>query len=106
MDAQQVTINGRSFHFQTGQTILEVAAENDIKIPTLCHLKGATPTGACRICVVEVEGARTLLPACSTPAASGMIIHTESPKVVSARKTILELMLASGNHSSCIGACK
>jgi predicted molibdopterin-dependent oxidoreductase YjgC len=62
-------------------------------------LKGTTPTGACRICVVEVEGARTLLPACATPAGKNMVIQTESPKVVEARRTILKLLLASGNHN-------
>ena len=65
-----ILINGNEFAFESGETILDVAQRNDIDIPTLCHLKGATPTGACRICVVEVEGARTLLPACSKPAAA------------------------------------
>jgi NADH dehydrogenase/NADH:ubiquinone oxidoreductase subunit G len=57
-----------------------VARRNHIDIPTLCHLKGTTPTGACRICVVEVKGARTLLAACATPAAAGMQVQTESPR--------------------------
>lgn len=98
----QIVINGNKLTYQPGETILEVARQNDIDIPTLCHLKGATPTGACRICVVEVEGARSLLVACATPAAGNMIVHTESPKVVEARRSILELMLSSGNHNCAI----
>ncbi len=97
-----IIINGRSFAFQPGETILDVAGRNDIDIPTLCHLKGATPTGACRICVVEVAGARTLLPACSTPASDGMKVKTESPAVVDARRTVLTLMLSSGNHNCAV----
>jgi len=92
-------INGHVFEFKPGQTILEVAEAHNIQIPTLCHLKGLTPTGSCRICVVEVERARSLMAACCTPAASGMDVKTESARVVSARKTILELLLASGNHN-------
>ena len=98
-DQNQLTINGNAIAFEPGETILEVARRNSIDIPTLCYLKGATPTGACRICVVEVEGARTLLPACATPAGKGMVVQTESPKVVEARRTILKLLLASGNHN-------
>ena len=97
-----ILINGNEFTFDPGETILEVARRNDIDIPTLCHLKGAAPTGACRICVVEVEGARTLLPACSTPAASNMVVKTESPEVVQSRRMILQLMLSSGNHNCAV----
>jgi len=99
-----LTMNGRSLPFEAGQTLLEVAEAHDIVIPTLCHLKGTTPTGACRVCVVEVEGARTLVPACSTPAVAGMVVKTASPKVVAARRTILELLLASGSHNCAVPA--
>jgi len=101
-DAQTITINGYHLEFEAGETILEVARRNSIDIPTLCHLKGTTPTGACRICVVEVEGARSLLTACATPASAGMVVQTESPKVVEARKLILQLMLSSGNHNCAV----
>ena len=97
-----IVINGNELPFETGETILEVARRGDIDIPTLCHLKGATPTGACRICVVEVEGARTLLPACSTPASPNMVVRTESGQVVEARREILRLMLSSGNHNCAV----
>jgi predicted molibdopterin-dependent oxidoreductase YjgC len=101
-DAQTLTINGHRLEFEAGETILEIARRNSIEIPTLCHLKGTTPTGACRICVVEVEKARSLLAACATPAAAGMVVQTESPKVVEARKLILQLMLSSGNHNCAV----
>jgi len=97
-----IIINGNKLLFQPGETILEVAQKNDIDIPTLCHLKGAIPTGACRVCVVEVENARTLLASCATPAADGMVVWTESPKVVAARKQVIELLLASGNHNCAV----
>ena len=97
-----IVINGNEFSFEPGEMVLTVAHNNNIDIPTLCHLKGATPTGACRICVVEVEGARTLMASCATPASKNMVVHTESPKVVEARKLILQLMLSSGNHNCAV----
>ncbi len=97
-----MVINGNEFGFTPGETILDVARRHDIDIPTLCHLKGAAPTGACRICVVDVRGARNLLPACVTPAADNMIVQTESPAVVSARRLILQLLLSSGNHNCAV----
>jgi formate dehydrogenase major subunit len=102
MADQRMVINGRETVFTAGQTILEAARDSGIRIPTLCHLKGATPTGACRICVVEVRDARTLPAACSTPAVEGMVVLTDSPKVVKARKMVLELMLSSGNHNCAV----
>ena len=66
--ANLIIMDGHEFTFTPGETLLDVARRNAIEIPTLCHMKGASPTGACRICVVEVEGARTLLASCVTPA--------------------------------------
>ncbi len=97
-----IEINGNQLLFDSGETILEVAQRNNIFIPTLCHLKGATPTGSCRICVVEVEGARSLVASCAAPAARNMVVHTESPEVIRARRTIISLMLSSGNHNCAI----
>jgi formate dehydrogenase major subunit len=99
-----ISINGTRYAFEPGQTLFQVAEANDIRIPSLCYLKGASPTGACRICVVEVKGYRTLAASCSTPAADGMEVLTESPKVVASRKETLELLLASGNHNCAVGA--
>jgi predicted molibdopterin-dependent oxidoreductase YjgC len=101
-DKQILTINGNQFEFETGETILDVCRRSSIDVPTLCHLKGTTPTGACRICVVEVENARSLLTACTTPAAANMVVATESPAVIAARREILQLMLSSGNHNCAV----
>mgnify|MGYP001823508710 FL=1 len=99
---QTIVLNGNKFSFEPGETILDVASRSSIDIPTLCHLKNTTPTGNCRVCVVEVDGESKLLPACDTPVSSGMIVQTESAKVVEARKLIIQLMLSSGNHNCAI----
>lgn len=90
-----INIDGRKIKAREGATILEVAEANEIKIPTLCHIKDQPPTGACRICVVEVAGSRTLVGSCHTPVSQGMVIYTNSPKVVAARRVIVELMLTA-----------
>jgi predicted molibdopterin-dependent oxidoreductase YjgC len=101
-----ITIDGTPCDFADGETILAVARRHGIDIPTLCHLKGVTPTGACRICVVEVEKARSLMASCALPAADGMVVLTESAKVVKSLKIVLELLLSSGRHDCviCAGA--
>ena len=111
MSKPTLTINGMTVEFQTGQTILEVARAAGIyTIPTLCYLKDTTATGSCRMCMVEAEGGRTLLPACATAATPGMVIKTESDRVDASRRTVLELLLASGNHNCLVceanGACE
>jgi len=95
-----ITINGSSVSGHDGMTILEVAQQNGIDIPTLCYRPELSPIGACRICVVEVEGSRALAGACHTPITQGMVIHTHSPKVLKTRKIIVELLLA-GHCGSC-----
>jgi predicted molibdopterin-dependent oxidoreductase YjgC len=103
MDAQNtIVINGNELAFTPGETILQVAQRNSIPIPTLCHLKNTTPTGQCRICVVEVKGARSLVASCAAPAGKGMVVLTESPKVIEARRLVLQLMLSSGNHNCAV----
>lgn len=104
MGEHTFTLDQRTVEFVPGQTIFEVAEENGVRIPSLCYLKSATPTGACRICVVELKGYRSLVAACSTPATEGMEVLTESPPVVASRKETLELLLASGNHNCAIGS--
>ena len=98
MSRLELTMNGKNYAFTEGETILDVARRNDIFIPTLCYLKGASPTGACRMCVVEVKGARTLVASCTAPAGAGMEVQTESEAVVKSRKMNLELLLSSGSH--------
>ncbi len=92
----QITINGKTATAFDGETILTVAQREGNKIPTLCYLKNLSPTGSCRMCVVEVEGGRGLAPACAFPVYEGMSVSTNSPKVRRARKTIIELLIA--NH--------
>ncbi len=98
-----VTINGKKVTGREGQTILELAGENGIDIPTLCYHPELPPIGSCRVCVVEVEGSRTLVGSCHTPISEGMVIQTHSPKVLEARKMIVELLLTShcGNCFMC-----
>jgi NADH dehydrogenase/NADH:ubiquinone oxidoreductase subunit G len=96
-----VSINGRPLTAPRGMTILEVARENGIDIPTLCYLKDFSPVGACRVCVVEVEGSRTLVGSCHTPVTEGMVVQTHSPKVIEARRVLVELMLSS-HPDSCL----
>lgn len=82
-------------------TVLELAQESGVDIPTLCHDPHLTPVGACRICLVEDEGTGTLLASCVTPIAPGMVINTASPRVLEHRKVIVKLMLAS-HPDSCL----
>jgi NADH-quinone oxidoreductase chain G len=88
-----ITINGKKLSVKEGATILEAALQNGIYIPYLCYDKRLNPYGSCRLCVVEVEGQKKLLASCSTPVTQGMVVHTETPKLLKARKTILELLL-------------
>ncbi len=97
-----IIINGNEIPFEPGETILQAAQRNSIEIPTLCYLKGASPTGECRMCVVEVEGARNLVASCAAPAGKGMVVQTESPRVVEARRLLLKLLLSSGNHNCAV----
>lgn len=89
----ELTINGKKIEVQEGSTILQAALKNGIYIPNLCYDKRLEPYGGCRLCLVEVEGQRKLLAACSTPVENGMVVHTETPKLHKARKTVLELLL-------------
>jgi len=91
-----LTINGKQVTVPTGATILEAATELGIKIPTLCWLKKVSTTGACRICIVKVEGVDRFMTACNTPVKDGITVTTTSPELESARKKTLELMLV--NH--------
>jgi NADH dehydrogenase/NADH:ubiquinone oxidoreductase subunit G len=90
-----IVIDGHEIKGLDGMTILEAAEQNGIEIPTLCHSPQLTPAGVCRVCVVEVEGAKTLVGSCHTPITEGMVIRTRSHKVLAARKAILELLLTA-----------
>ena len=87
-------VNGKQVRAKENDTILNALKQVGIEVPTLCHMKDLTPTGACRMCVVEVEGMPGLVPSCAYPVADGMKIRTHSQRVMAARKTIVELLLA------------
>jgi iron-only hydrogenase group A len=91
-----IQVNNKKIKAEKGETILSALNRNGIIIPTLCRMKEFTPTGACRMCVVEVEGRERLVTACSQPVEEWMKIKTHSPRVITARKTIVELLLS--NH--------
>ncbi len=103
-------IDGRDIGARADETILDVAREHGIDIPTLCHLEGLTPIGACRLCLVEVKGARRLLPACITRVEEGMEVTTTSERLDTYRRMILELLFSERNHicSVCVsnGHCE
>lgn len=110
MSLVTLKINDKEVQVEQGKTILDAARELNIKIPTLCYLnlhdkKTENKPGSCRVCVVEVEGRRNLAPACCTPVSQGMVIKTSSPKALSARKTILELLL-SDHPNECLTCAK
>ena len=96
-----VTIDGNKVTGQAGETILEVAKHGGIDIPTLCQQDGIKLSGNCRICVVEVDGSRTLVGSCHTPIAEGMVIHTRSAKVLKVRRATIELLL-TGHTGPCV----
>jgi formate dehydrogenase alpha subunit len=89
-----LTIDGREIVTAEGNTILQAAKENGIRIPTLCYDERMEPYGACRICLVEVEGARGLLPSCATRVTEGMVVRTDTEQLRRIRRTILELLLS------------
>ncbi len=94
MDMINIKINGMSYEVAAGSTILEAAREAGIDIPTLCFLKDVNQIGACRMCMVEVKGAKSLVAACVYPVNEGMEVFTNTPKVQKSRKMTLELLLS------------
>ncbi|MBN1767928.1 MAG: iron hydrogenase small subunit [Prolixibacteraceae bacterium] len=99
-----VYINKKAIEVESGTTILQAAAQAGIKIPTLCHLEGQIPKGACRVCMVDVEGAKNMVASCTTPVNDGMKITTNSREVREARKFVLELLLSEhcGDCKTCV----
>lgn len=110
MDTVNIKINGQDIVAKKGSTILEVARESGIYIPTLCYIKELNPKANCRMCIVEIEGYDTFKPACATKVREGMVIQTETEPIRKARKTILELLLAHHavdcHHCMRIGSSK
>ncbi len=105
-----LTIDGRPVAVEPGTSILEAAKQVGIDIPTLCYLKELNEVGACRVCVVEIEGQERLSAACATAAEEGMVVHTATPRVLDARRINVQLILSQHNVSctTCMrnGSCK
>jgi predicted molibdopterin-dependent oxidoreductase YjgC len=106
----QLTIDGREVKAEEGMTIFKAAEKAGVKIPHLCHRDDLTATAGCRMCVVEVEGARTLVASCAYPVAKKMVVRTNTPRVWDARKLVLEFLL-SDHPYDCMtceksGSCK
>jgi NADH:ubiquinone oxidoreductase subunit E/ferredoxin/NAD-dependent dihydropyrimidine dehydrogenase PreA subunit len=105
MDGLKIRVDDVEIKGQRGATILETAENAGIHIPTLCHHRSLSPTGSCRICVVEVEGSGRLIGSCHTPIEEGMAIHTNSAKVIAVRKANIELLMA-GHTGPCLNDWK
>ena len=97
-------IDGRRVTVEPGATVLAAAQWLGIRIPTMCHVPGIEPAASCFVCAVQIEGRRTLSPACAMPVAEGMVVSTNSPDVRAARKVALELLL-SDHAGECVAPC-
>ena len=99
-DKKQITltINDRQVKGKEGDTILDICRANDIYVPTLCYLEGLSNVGACRLCVVEIEGERRINPACTYPARDGLVVRTHTDTLEKYRRQLLELMFTERNH--------
>jgi bidirectional [NiFe] hydrogenase diaphorase subunit len=93
-----LTMDGQPMSGQEGDTLLDLAREHGIEIPTLCHLDGLCDVGACRLCLVEVEGTNKLAAACVTKPTEGMVVRTQTERLQRHRRTVLELLASEGNH--------
>jgi bidirectional [NiFe] hydrogenase diaphorase subunit len=98
MPVVTLTINEKMVSAQDDQTLLDVLRENDIKLPTLCHMDGLSERGGCRLCLVEISGSAKLLPACTTLVQEGLAVTTHSERLIEYRKMNLELLFAERNH--------
>jgi len=91
----ELGVDGHAVRVPEGTTVLEACRKAGVDTPTLCYLETLTPVNVCRVCVVEVEGSRALVPACSRPAEAGMVVHTDSDRVRLSRKVVLEFLASS-----------
>jgi len=105
-----LTIDGTKIEVPEGATVLQACRQAGAKVPTLCYLEDVQTIGACRVCLVEIEGAQALVASCAQPANDGMVVHTNSPRVRKGRRTVVELLLSEhdGNCQTCVrqGDCE
>ncbi len=105
VDTITLTINGNEIKAKKGTTVLEAALAADVYIPTLCYDANLSPYGACRLCIVEIEGMRGLPTSCTTEVKEGMVVHTETEKVNQSRRIAIELIMANHN-GDCLACAK
>lgn len=96
----ELQVDGEPVTVREGETLLDACRKRGIDVPTLCHAPNLTPVNVCRVCVVELEGSRVLVPSCSRKAEAGMVVHTDSERVRLARKLVLELLASSVDVST------
>jgi len=110
MSVKTLEIDGRMVTGMAGQTIFDAAWGNGIRIPRLCHVGGLSDVGACRLCLVEIEGQKKLQAACLTPVEEGMVVRTDTERLRAHRKLIVELLFAERNHTCAVcvmnGGCE
>lgn len=104
MGVVKLILNGKQIKVDENKTILQVARENGIEIPTLCYDTRLEPFGSCRVCLVKVEGAKTFVPSCSTKVTEGMVVETNSPEIIEARHMSLALLI-SEHYGDCLSPC-
>jgi formate dehydrogenase major subunit len=105
MSEIKINLNGKNIEVKAGHTVLEAAAQNGVEIPTLCHDRRLLPTAACRICLVEIDGAKGPAPACATVVSNNMVVRTHTDYLSNLRRMGLELLL-SDHYGDCIAPCK
>jgi predicted molibdopterin-dependent oxidoreductase YjgC len=91
----ELTVDGKPVRLTAGSTILDACKRAGIETPTLCYGETLTPVNVCRVCVVELEGSRVLVPSCSRKVEDGMVVHTDSPRVRTSRRLVMELLATS-----------
>jgi|688.fasta_scaffold63037_6 bidirectional [NiFe] hydrogenase diaphorase subunit len=110
MTVLTLAIDGEPLAVPDGTTLLQACRQRGVPLPTLCHLDGLQPVGACRLCLLELEGAARLVPACLTPVAEGMVVRSDTAQLRAFRRLTVELLFAEGNHvcAVCVanGACE
>lgn len=97
-----LSIDGEQLSAKSDESLLEIARQHGVRIPTLCHLDGLGDVGACRLCLVEIEGQSKLVPACTARPLEGMVVRTQTERLKRHRRTIIELLASEGNHQCAV----